>query len=98
MIKIVSLLTEAASGAAPQGATGQVAASPMGADGKPVLSGQVQRNDAFSNGGKSNSGLLPIQFRRRQTARSSPARGGTDRRQQLSVHDRNHHAITPLFP
>lgn len=63
MIQIVSLLTAAAIGAAPQGATGQAATSPMGADGKPVLSGQVLRNDTFPNGGKPNAGLLPIQFR-----------------------------------
>ncbi len=50
-------------GAAPQGATGQLAASPIGADGKPVLSGQALRNDAFPNGGKPNPGLLPILFR-----------------------------------
>ena len=50
-------------GAAPQGATGQVATSPTGADGKPMLSGQALRNDAYPNGGKPNAGLLPIQFR-----------------------------------
>ena len=50
-------------GAAPQGATGQQAASPVGVDGKPVLSGQVLRDAAFPGGGQANAGLLPIQFR-----------------------------------
>lgn len=53
-------------GAAPKGAKGQVATSPVGADGKPILSGQVLRNVAFpaaAGGGKPNRGLLPIQFR-----------------------------------
>lgn len=53
-------------GAAPQGATGQAATSPVGADGKPVLSGNVLRHALFpaaSGGGKPNSGLLTIEFR-----------------------------------
>ncbi|MFA7242667.1 MAG: hypothetical protein WC091_21385 [Sulfuricellaceae bacterium] len=53
-------------GAAPQGAKGQSATSPVGADGKPVLSGEVLRSAAFpsaANGGKPNSGLLAVQFR-----------------------------------
>lgn len=53
-------------GAAPQGATGQSATSPVGADGKPVLSGQMLRNAAYppaAGGGKPNPGLLPIQFK-----------------------------------
>lgn len=53
-------------GAAPQGAKGQVATSPIGADGQPILSGQVLRNAAFPaavGGGKPNRGLLAIQFR-----------------------------------
>lgn len=50
-------------GAAPQGATGQVATSPLGADGKPVLSGEPLRHTAFPGGGKPNPGLLAIQFR-----------------------------------
>lgn len=53
-------------GAAPKGATGQAATSPLGADGNPVLSGQVQRSDRFplaAGGGKPNPGLLAIQFR-----------------------------------
>ena len=53
-------------GAAPQGATGQAAISPLGADGKPVLSGEVLRNAAFPpaiGGGKPNPGLLAIQFK-----------------------------------
>lgn len=53
-------------GAAPQGAKGQSATSPIGADGKPVLSGEVLRSAAFppaAGGGKPNPGLLPIQFR-----------------------------------
>ncbi len=53
-------------GAAPQGAKGQSATSPIGADGKPVLSGEVLRSAAFptaTGGGKPNPGLLTIQFR-----------------------------------
>lgn len=53
-------------GAAPQGAKGQAATSPIGADGLPILSGQVLRNAAFpaaAGGGKPNRGLLAIQFR-----------------------------------
>lgn len=53
-------------GAAPEGAKGQSAASPTGADGKPVLSGEVLRSAAFppaAGGGKPNPGLLPVQFR-----------------------------------
>lgn len=53
-------------GAAPKGATGQAATSPVGADGQPVLSGQVLRSDRFqaaAGGGKPNPGLLAIQFR-----------------------------------
>lgn len=53
-------------GAAPQGARGQSATSPVGDDGKPVLSGEVPRNPAFPaamGGGKPNPGLLPVQFR-----------------------------------
>lgn len=53
-------------GAAPQGAKGQSATSPTGADGKPVLSGEVLRSAAFppaAGGGKPNPGLLAIQFR-----------------------------------
>ena len=53
-------------GAAPQGATGQAATSPMGPDGKPILSGEVLRNAAYppaAGGGKPNVGLLAIQFK-----------------------------------
>jgi len=53
-------------GAAPQGATGQAASSPLGADGTPVLSGAVLRDAGFpvaAQGGKPNSGLLAIQFK-----------------------------------
>lgn len=53
-------------GAAPQGATGQAATSPLGADGMPLLSGEVLRHSAYpaaANGGKPNPGLLTIQFR-----------------------------------
>lgn len=53
-------------GAAPQGAMGQAATSPVGADGKPVLSGDVLRHALFpaaAGGGKPNPGLLPIEFR-----------------------------------
>lgn len=53
-------------GAAPQGATGQSATSPIGADGAPVLSGEVLRHAAYpvaAGGGKPNAGLLTIQFK-----------------------------------
>ena len=53
-------------GAAPPGAKGQSATSPVGADGKPVLSGDALRNAAFpvaAGGGKPNPGLLLTQFR-----------------------------------
>lgn len=53
-------------GAAPAGAKGQSATSPLGGDGKPILSGEVARNAGFPaaiGGGKPNPGLLAIQFR-----------------------------------
>ena len=53
-------------GAAPQGATGQAATSPVGADGMPLLSGEVLRHAGYpaaANGGKPNPGLLAIQFK-----------------------------------
>lgn len=53
-------------GAAPQGATGQAATSPVGPDGMPILSGQMVRNAAYppaAGGGKPNPGLLTIQFK-----------------------------------
>lgn len=53
-------------GAAPQGATGQAATSPMGANGMPVLSGQAMRHAAYppaAGGGRPNPGLLTIQFK-----------------------------------
>jgi hypothetical protein len=53
-------------GAAPAGATGQAATSPVGANGRAVLSGQVPRSAAYppqAGGGKPNPGLLPVQFR-----------------------------------
>lgn len=53
-------------GAAPEGAKGQSATSPRGADGKPVLSGEVLRNAVFppaAGGGKPNPGLLPVEFK-----------------------------------
>ena len=53
-------------GAAPQGATGQAATSPVGADGKLILSGEVLRSTGFpaaAGGGQPNPGLLVIQFR-----------------------------------
>ena len=53
-------------GAAPQGATGQAATSPTGADGQIVLSGEVPRHSAYpatAGGGKPNPGLLTIQFK-----------------------------------
>jgi hypothetical protein len=49
-------------GAAPEGAKGQAAASPRGAGGRPILSGQVLRDAKFPGGGKPNPGLLPVQF------------------------------------
>ncbi len=53
-------------GAAPASAKGQSAISPVCADGKPVLSGEVLRNAAFppaAGGGKPNPGLLTVEFR-----------------------------------
>ncbi len=53
-------------GAAPKGAKGQSATSPVGADGKPVLSGEIMRGSGFPaamGGGKPNPGLLTIAFR-----------------------------------
>lgn len=53
-------------GEAPAEARGQLASSPLGADGKPVLSGEAPRNPAFppaAGGGKPNPGLLLVQFR-----------------------------------
>jgi hypothetical protein len=53
-------------GAAPQGATGQAATSPVGGDGNPVLSGEVLRHSGFppgARGGQPNPGLLAIQFK-----------------------------------
>jgi len=53
-------------GAAPPGAAGQAATSPIGADGMPLLSGEVLRHAAYpaaANGGKPNPGLLAIQFK-----------------------------------
>lgn len=53
-------------GSAPQGAKGQVASSPVGADGKLILSGEALRNVAFpaaAGGGKPNPGLLLAEFR-----------------------------------
>ena len=53
-------------GAAPAEAKGQSARSPFGADGKPVLSGEVLRSTAFppaAGGGKPNPGLLAVEFR-----------------------------------
>jgi hypothetical protein len=49
----------------PPGAVGQKVSTPFGADGKPVLSGEVPRSAKFSEaqgGGKPNNGLLPIIF------------------------------------
>jgi hypothetical protein len=53
-------------GAAPQGATGQAATSPLRADGTPILSGEVMRDPGYPaamGGGKLDPGLLTIQFR-----------------------------------
>jgi len=52
-------------GAAPTGATGQSATSPIGGDGRPILSGEMVRHAAFpaaQGGGMPNPGLLPIRF------------------------------------
>jgi hypothetical protein len=53
-------------GAAPQGAAGQAATSPLAPDGTPLLSGQVLRSSGYpaaAGGGKPNLGLLAIQFK-----------------------------------
>ncbi len=53
-------------GAAPQGATGQAATSPLRADGTPILSGEAIRDPGYPaamGGGKPNPGLLTIQFK-----------------------------------
>ncbi len=53
-------------GAAPAGATGQAAISPIGPDGKPVLSGTVLRHAGYppaAGGGKPVAGLLAVQFK-----------------------------------
>lgn len=53
-------------GAAPQGAKGQSATSPVRGDGTPLLSGEVLRNAGFpaaAGGGKPNQGLLAIEFK-----------------------------------
>jgi hypothetical protein len=51
-------------GQAPPGAQGQSATSPAGADGRPILSGEILRDAKYpAGGGKPNPGLLPIQFR-----------------------------------
>ncbi len=53
-------------GAAPQGAVGQAATSPLGADGRPVLSGETPRSSVYptaAGGGKPNPGLMTIQFK-----------------------------------
>jgi hypothetical protein len=53
-------------GAAPEGATGQAATSPRGADGKPIPSGEVVRNPAYpaaAGGGRPHPGLLAVEFR-----------------------------------
>jgi len=49
-------------GAAPAGAKGQSATSPVKADGKPLLSGQVMRHEKYPGGGKPNPGLLAVRF------------------------------------
>ncbi len=50
-------------GAAPAGAKGQSATSPLRADGTPILSGQVPRHEKYpGGGGKINPGLLPVKF------------------------------------
>ena len=53
-------------GAAPQGATGQAASSPIGPGGAPMLSGQSVCHAAYppaAGDGKPNPGLLTIQFK-----------------------------------
>ncbi|MFY9314646.1 MAG: hypothetical protein WAO95_03695 [Burkholderiales bacterium] len=49
-------------GAAPAGAKGQSATSPVGVDGKAILSGKATRHEKFPGGGKPNPGLLPVSF------------------------------------
>ncbi len=56
---------------APPGATGQAARSPVGADGRLVLSGNMVRSPRFppeAGGGKLEHGLVPITFRTGNTA------------------------------
>lgn len=51
---------------APSRATGQAVSSPLGLDGKPILSGEMPRSTKFPaarGGGKPDRGLLPIVFR-----------------------------------
>jgi hypothetical protein len=53
-------------GAAPAGAMGQAATSPVGADGTPVLSGETTRDSGYpaaAGGGKANPGLLAVNFK-----------------------------------
>lgn len=50
-------------GSAPQGATGQRAVSPVGADGKPVLSGLLPRAAMYPGGGLKDNGITPVSFR-----------------------------------
>jgi len=57
-------------GAAPQGATGQAATSPLGADGAPVMWGTVLRDFGFpaeAQGGKLNPGLVAPEPQQRRT-------------------------------
>lgn len=48
-------------GSAPRGATGQRALSPVGAAGKPILSGSLNRAPEF--GGTEGDGIMPVSFR-----------------------------------
>lgn len=53
-------------GAAPAGAKGQAATSPLGADAMPVLSGEVPRHGGYpaaAGGGRPDPGLLAVEFR-----------------------------------
>lgn len=50
-------------GSAPQGATGQRAVSPVGPDGKPVLSGLLPRAAMYPGGGLKDNGIMPVSFR-----------------------------------
>jgi hypothetical protein len=75
-------------GAAPQGATGQAATSPMGADGRPVLNWMVSRRWQAESGPADH----PVQGGIADGP--VPANRRADRRQQRPVHDRGRVPLT----